>query len=487
MRPGDDLVARVERFAQITPSQPALVEGGRAISYASLDRVAAGLARHLAALGLGPEVLAAICLERGAAMVAAQLAVWKTRGAFLPIDPSWPKARISRALRENRAAVLITDRDLDEATAVTMVRFHGEWDEAPPEKRAPWAPQQLAYLICTSGSTGEPKGVEIEQGSLAHLLSWHVHEFAVTPSDRATIVSPPGFDASIWEIWPYLAAGATLYVADEITRASPFSLRQWMAENGMTLAFLPTPWVELLLSRESPEPATPSLRALLTGGARLQRFARPLPFRLINNYGPTEATVVTTSGALLPGDEVPHIGSPLPYARVYVLDEDGRPAPEGQAGELYIAGPGVARGYRGQPEQTAQRFLPDRFAGHGLMYRSGDRVRRRPDGSFDFLGRLDDQIKIRGFRIEPAEVEVTLLEHAAVREAAVIAHHPPAGEPLLVAYIVCAPDTPEDSLTAFLAARLPSYMIPSSFIRLAQLPRTPHGKIDRRALADPPR
>jgi amino acid adenylation domain-containing protein len=480
----DAVTAQLARWVQATPDALAVVEETRSLTYARLDRLANGLARQLVQLGVGPETLVALCLAQGAAMLTAQLATFKTRGAFVPLDPTWPEQRLRLVMRDSGARVLISDRDAAFVDGdVRVVRFSGDGDEVEADwPSVDWAPQQLAYVIYTSGSTGEPKGVEIEQHSLSQLVAWHLAAHAIAAPDRATILSSPAFDAAIWEAWPYLAAGATLYVADEITRVSPFSLRDWMAEHDITIAFLPTPFVELLLSRAWPAHASPSLRLLLTGGDRLRRFDQPLPLTLINNYGPTEATVVTTSGVIAPGPEVPHIGRPLGHARVYLLDDALAPVAPGAVGELYIGGAGVARGYRGRPHATAERFVPDPFAG-GRMFRSGDLARLRADGNLDFIGRGDDQIKLRGFRIEPGEIERALLQRTGVRDAAVVAGEDARGERRLLAYIVCDAEVSDEALAALLMAQLPAYMIPAQFVRLTTLPRSPHGKIDRRALA----
>ncbi|HEX7242084.1 MAG TPA: condensation domain-containing protein, partial [Longimicrobiaceae bacterium] len=340
------------------------------------------------------------------------------------------------------------------------------------------------------GSTGTPKGVLVTHGGLANLVGWHLEAFGVTEGDRATQLAGLGFDASVWEIWPCLAAGATLHlVDDEETRASPAALRDFLLEHGITVAFAPTPVAEGMLGLEWPEDAP--LRTLLTGGDALRSWPAPgLPFALVNNYGPTENTVVATSGEVAPGGtaRAPGIGRAVAGVRAYVLDGALEPAPAGVPGELYLGGAGVARGYLGDPAATAAKFVPDPFSPEpgARLYRTGDRARRASDGALDFLGRTDAQVKVRGFRVEPGEVEAVLLRHPGVREAAVVARRDAPGGTRLAAYVVPADGGPSaDALRAHARGLLPEYMVPSAWVFLPSLPLTPSGKTDRRALPAP--
>ncbi|HSN85756.1 MAG TPA: amino acid adenylation domain-containing protein, partial [Thermoanaerobaculia bacterium] len=351
----------------------------------------------------------------------------------------------------------------------------------------------MAYVIYTSGSTGKPKGVEVPHGGLSNLVAWHRRAYGVTPSDRATMLAGPAFDASVWEVWPYLASGASVHVPDAGTRSEPDRLLAWMAEQGITLAFLPTPIAEALVeTSELPEGL--ALRALLTGGDRLRHApSRPLPFALVNHYGPTESSVVTTAGEVPAGRSLPSIGRPIDGLRVWLLDRDLRRVPPGVPGELCVGGRGLARGYLGRPDLTAERFLPDPWGDGTRLYRTGDLARWR-GGELEFLGRIDHQVKIRGFRIELGEIEAVLREHPGVREA-VVAVRERAGEGALVAYVVPAPPSPGEGGgeageggwggEGFLADRLPAYMVPSTFVILSSLPLTPNGKVDLRALPEP--
>ncbi len=352
------------------------------------------------------------------------------------------------------------------------------------------SPEQLAYVIYTSGSTGRPKGVPITHASLCNLICWHQQAYAVKPSDRATQIAGPAFDASVWEIWPYLTAGASVHIPDDSTRLDARRLVRWLSERQITLAFLPTPLAEAAL-RES-WPQNSALRVLLTGGDRLnQRPAQKLPFRLVNHYGPTENTVVSTCAEVEEGasSAAPPIGRPLPNTQAYVLDAHLQPLPIGVPGELLVGGVQLAAGYWNRPELTAEKFIPDPFSTTpgARLYRTGDLVRYLPDGNIEFLGRIDNQVKIRGFRIEPGEIEAQLAQHPAVREVAVIAREDTPGDKRLVAYLVVA-DSPRnlaDQLRALVCATSPEYMVPGYFVILEALPLTPNGKLDRKALPTP--
>ncbi len=338
------------------------------------------------------------------------------------------------------------------------------------------------------------RGVLLTHGGLLNLVFWHRRAFAVSRADRATQVASPTFDASVWELWPYLAAGASVHLPDEETRTSPARLRDWLLSKSITISFLPTPLVESILSLEWPEDSV--LRLMLTGGEKIHQYpSDSAPFDLVNNYGPTENTVVTTSGLVPPTkpgkrtDVTPAIGRPIANTQTYLLDRSLEPVPVGVAGELYVGGAGLARGYLNRPELTAEKFVPNPFGDEpgARLYRTGDLARYLPDGNIEFLGRIDHQVKIRGMRIEPGEVEATLGQHPAVRQSVVVARENVSVEKYLVAYIIpeqnAAPATSE--LRRFMNHRLPEHMVPSAFVLLEALPLTPNGKVDRRALPTP--
>jgi amino acid adenylation domain-containing protein len=494
--PGDAGVhQRVELWAERTPEAPAVVAGSLVLTYAELNRRANRLAHYLLAFGIGPESVVGVCSERSPAMVTAELAVLKAGAAYLPLDPINPEERLAFMVRDAKAALLLAGASGQFTIAPPGLRVLPL--EPPPaelaacSERNPGLPVglgQLAYVIYTSGSTGRPKGVEVEHRGLLNLVLWHTRTYGVSASDRVTHLAAPGFDAAVWEIWSGLFAGASLHLPDEPVRSSPADLVRWLSREAITCSFLPTPLAEAVL-RES-WPATAALRVLLTGGDCL-RMAPPaqLPFCLVNHYGPTENSVVATCaivGAGEPGP--PPIGVPIDNVRAYVLDVGLRPVPVGVAGELCLGGLGLARGYRGQPEVTAERFVPDAWSGRpgGRLYRTGDRVRWLPRGCLQFLGRADHQVKVRGFRVELGEIEAVLRQHPGVAQAAVrVRADLPAAE-MLVAYVVAAADPAADEeLRAFLRARLPGYMIPAVFVPLAALPLTRNGKIDLRALPRP--
>jgi acyl-coenzyme A synthetase/AMP-(fatty) acid ligase/acyl carrier protein len=326
---------------------------------------------------------------------------------------------------------------------------------------------------------------------LLNLVRWHQRAFKVTAADRATQIAAVGFDAAVWELWPYLTAGASVHLADEAVRSDPTALRDWLVAERITITFVPTLLAQHLVAL--PWPHDVALRYMLTGADALHvRPPADLPFALVNNYGPTECAVVATSGPVCPAgqeDGLPPIGRPIDNVRIYLLDSELHPVPVGAPGELCIGGAGVGRGYVNRPELTAERFVLDPFSPTpgARLYRTGDLARRRPDGQFVFLGRIDDQIKIRGFRVEPAEIAARLDAHPDVTESAVVASHPGSHDPRLVAYVVPVPGTclTRRGLQEFLGLGLPDYMVPSVFVRLDALPVTANGKIDRTAFPDP--
>ncbi len=468
--------------ARLAPERLAVTAGDGSLTYGELDRRAEGWAHRLADLGVGPETPVALWLDRSAAFVVAALAVLEAGGAYVPIDPESPRTRLLELLGQAGIRHLITDSRRSEGLG-----FDGEiflMDGAVPDGADPIVRiegRNLAYAIFTSGSTGAPKAVAVEHASLANLVQWHRREYAVTPDDRATQVAGLGFDAAVWEIWPYLAAGASLHIPDEATRTSPAALVDWMASQGVTISFLPTPLAELAVAQ--PRPDSLRLRALLTGGDRLHR-APDRAWNLVNHYGPTENTVVATSAAVDETDGTPPIGRPIGNVRTYVVDARLRPVPAGVPGELLLGGSSLARGYLGRPDLTAERFVPDPLSGEpgARLYRTGDLV-RWTDRRLDFLGRIDQQVKVQGFRIEPAEVEAALDRHPLVVESAVRIWD--GGS--LAAYVVPRAELDASTLRDALREQLPAYMVPATFTFLDALPLTPNGKVDRRALPKPER
>ena len=497
--PRDRTLAELfEAQADRTPDAEAVVCGQERLTYRELDARANRWAHALRDAGVGPESRVALCVERGAAMVVGALAVVKAGGAYVPIDAANPEARLEYLLEDSGASVVLTQRAVAGRVPTSERRRVLELDGPEPDasaERPPRTatPENAAYVIYTSGSTGRPKGVVVEHHSLANLLAWHQEAYAIEPGDRTTQVANIAFDASVWEIWPALTAGAAVHIPDAETVAAPADLVDWLVREEINVSFLPTPLAEAVLAEPWPERC--ALRALLTGGDRLRAApARPMPFRLVNHYGPTENTVVATCADVAPGAVSPPIGRPIANNRALVLDGSLRPVPVGAPGELYLGGASLARGYLDRPELTAERFVRDPGADDdgARLYATGDIVRWRNDGQLEFLGRNDEQAKIRGFRIELGEVEAALGRHPAVAESVALACADPRGEKRLVAYVVLDPEggptsveavTPE--LREHVGRLLPAYMVPSAFVVLESLPLNANGKIDRRALPEP--
>jgi len=496
-RIGDEFPITVPRLFALQaaqyPAASAVVRVNGSMSYEELDSRSSAVARRLRAAGLVSDDPVGLYLESSAELIVAALGVWKAGGAYLPIDPAYPADRAAFILSDSGAPILVTRRGLELSLGA------GKWttfcieDISPAESDdlpldVPVTADDLAYIIYTSGSTGQPKGVEITHGNLLNLVEWHIREFSATRHDRATQIAGPGFDAAVWEIWPYLAAGAAVHLPSRDTRLSVAQLQDWLVAEEITVSFAPTVLAEELL--RLPWPAVTRLRFLLTGGDALHSFPPAgLPFQLVNNYGPTECTVVATSVVVKASQEQlsPGIGRPILNTSIYLLDESGSEVGPGEPGEIYIGGPSVGRGYRNRPDLTAASFVPITIAGATQRtFRTGDLAKQLPDGQLAFVGRVDDQIKIRGFRIEPDEIACVINRHPSIVSSAVIARSE-AGEKRLVAYIVPADgaDVPDHDLRDLLTRSLPDYMVPAIFVQLDRIPVTANGKLDKAALPAP--
>ncbi|MBI6926333.1 non-ribosomal peptide synthase/polyketide synthase [Pseudomonas putida] len=480
---GQTVHGLVEAQAARAPQTAALVQDGCVLSYGELNRSANRLAHYLIQQGVGLGDRVALCLARNPQRLIGLLAVLKCGAAYVPIDPAYPDERIAYLLDDSTPKTVLVDHVTQgrmgavQCTVVDQDDWQGEAHLNPCVTGL--GAHQLAYVVYTSGSTGQPKGVMVEHATLANLVHWHCDAFGVGAGTHTSTVAGFGFDAMAWEVWPALCAGAVLHVPPAHIGAEHVDeLIDWWLQQPLAVSFLPTPVAEQALRREHQHP---TLQTLLIGGDRLRQFERDPGFTVVNNYGPTEATVVATAGALTAGAPL-HIGTPIANTRVYVLDAHRQLVPRGAVGELYIGGAGVARGYFERETLTHERFLPDPYSpqGNARMYRSGDLVRWRADGTLEYLGRNDDQVKVRGVRVELGEIECTLAAQPGVGDAVVLVRD----DRLLAWFTETAPVNVEALRQAMLAI-LPMHLVPVAFTRLNVLPLTSHGKLDRKALPEP--
>lgn len=481
----------IEQQVAGTPGNIAAVFQGKTLTYAELDRRANELSKVLRTYGVGPDELVAVCMDRSLAMLLSLLAVWKAGGAYVPLDPSHPKDRLAFILKETSVRVVLTERRLkDLFTEVGSPLLYLDepmpaGDHTTANAKLP-GPQNLAYVIYTSGSTGKPKGVEIPHQAVVNFL-WSMRTTpGMVSDDRLLAVTTLSFDIAGLEMFLPLICGARVVIASREDTVDGIRLANLLEEQRITvLQATPATWRMLLDSGWS----APSGLKMLCGGEALPRdLADDLlkgQGELWNMYGPTETTIWSAVCRVNGGPGPVLVGPPIANTQFYILDAFQEPMPVGVPGELFIGGDSVARGYYRRPELTMERFLSDPFRPAGRMYRTGDLARALPDGSLEFLGRLDHQVKLRGFRIELGEIEAVLARYPGVKEcvASVRNHN---GSDHLVAYAVSgsATVTPAD-LREFLRKDLPGYMIPSFFVFLTQIPRTPNGKIDRKSLPAP--
>jgi amino acid adenylation domain-containing protein len=488
---------RIERLVKAAatrrPGALAVSDPKRTLSYCQLEGHAEDLARTLRSLGVESGDLVGLCVERSAELVVGALGILKAGAAYVALDPKYPQERAAFMLHDAGARVLVGS-----SATPTALRSQAAFVEVELSHRAPpiaavetppsAGENALAYVVYTSGSTGVPKGVMVEHRSVANLVRWHRRAFALTATDRGTQIASPGFDAAVWEIWPYLTTGASLHIPPDEIRADPGALRDWLLAQEITVSFVSTAHAQAVVT--VPWPKRAPLRSLLTGGDVLLRSPPPgLPFELVNNYGVTEATVVSTSGVVPPAGgngTMPSLGRPITGVRVHLVDADLRPVEPGQSGEILLGGISVARGYLNRPDLTEERFVPDHLSGVAgdVLYRTGDLARWRAGDELEFLGRLDDQVTIRGVRIEPGEIAAVLNGHPAVRSSVVLADGTTSNQQL-VAYVVPAlADLPDaQDLRSHLHRYLPEAMVPTSFVWRDELPLTANDKIDRAALS----
>jgi len=440
-----------ESMVEQSPDAIALVFEEQQLSYRELNIRSNQLAHYLIKLGVRNEVLVGLCVKPSFEMVIGMLGILKAGGAYMLLDPSYPSERLNFMLEDAQVSVLLAHKQWMTSIGnpnLQVVYLNQDWEilsqEIESNPTSNIQPDNLAYVVYTSGSTGQPKGVQIEHRSLLNLVFWHQKAFKVSPFERATQLAGIAFDACNWEIFPYLSAGASIYFIDDETRRSPEQLQDCLVSKAITMSFVPTPLAEKLLLLDWPDNA--ALRVLLTGGDQLKQYpSASHPFQVVNNYGPTENTVVTTSGyvpvsncqdSFNPSFIAPTIGQAIANTQIYILDQHLQPVPIGIPGELYISGDGLARGYLNRLDLTKEKFISHPFndKSNSRLYKTGDLARYRLDGNIDFLGRLDQQVKIRGYRIELGEIEAVLSQHPSVQQTIVITHED-AEQKLLVAYI----------------------------------------------------
>ncbi|HEX2188119.1 MAG TPA: amino acid adenylation domain-containing protein, partial [Longimicrobiaceae bacterium] len=514
--PGEGCIhERFEQQVERTPEVVAVVSGEESLSYGELNARANRLAHRLRELGVGPDARVGICAERGLEMIVGLLAVLKAGGAYVPLDPAYPAERLRFVLRDSAPVALLTQARLAgtldalleglELPRIDLDPAAADRASLPATNPAPAGvglrPEHLAYVIYTSGSTGRPKGVMVPHRNVVRLFSATGAWFGFGEDDVWTLFHSFAFDFSVWEIWGALMHGGRLVVVAQETARSAEAFYGLLCRAGVTVLNQTPSAFRGLMAAQGASTERHRLRWVVFGGEALETATLRAWFerngeegtRLVNMYGITETTVHVTYRPLARADVerggASPVGRRIPDLRTYVLDGAGEPVPVGVAGELYVGGGGLARGYLGRPELTAERFVPDPFSGEAgaRLYRSGDRVRWVGEGEMEYLGRTDHQVKVRGFRIEPGEIEARLEEHPEVREAAVLAREDASGSEgrRLVAYYVGAESVGAEALRAHLSERLPEYMVPAAYVRMEALPLTANGKLDRRALPAP--
>lgn len=497
--PREQLVHELfEQRVRVVPDALAITCGERQVTYRWLNQQANRVARGLLENGVKTDDRVAVYAQRGIDFVVSILGILKAGAGFVPLDMTYPTARLQQILKDSAPVVILSQTHLLEKVPESSAPVLVLDDEASGleectdliDSELGVRPENLAYVIYTSGSTGVPKGVAIEHRNVTNMVRWHMDRFGHQLGWRCSAVAALGFDAAYFEILPTLISGATLVISEPAVTADPDTLMSWWKAEPLDLSFLPTPLAEVALSLNA---TPPGLKTLMVGGDRLRRTNRTGRYELVNNYGPTEATVLATSGLIRAEDSVIHIGRPIANTRIYILDPYEQPVPIGVTGEIYIGGAGVARGYLGRPDLTRERFVRDPFnpEGYSTMYKTGDLGRWRTDGTIEYLGRNDSQVKLRGFRIELGEIETQLRGREDIKEALVLTRQDEFGQTHLVAYIVPRRNHLESvdeyvaELRQSLGRLLPEYMVPNAIVLLGSLPLTPNGKIDLSSLPAP--
>jgi amino acid adenylation domain-containing protein len=493
-----------EEQAEKSPDAVAVLYGEQQLTYRELNRRANQLAHYLRKRGVGPESLVGICVERSLEMVVGLLGILKAGGAYVPLDPDYPKDRLGFMMQDSQVAAVLTQQEMVEHLpqhTSEVIKLDRDWEEISRQSeenlRSGGTAENLAYVIYTSGSTGRPKGISIPHKAI-HRLVFNTNYIGLEPSDRIAQASNASFDAATFEIWGALLYGAQLVGISKDVVLSPRAFSAEIRARNISTLFLTTALFNLLASEA---PGTfQSVRHLLFGGEAVdprwvdEVLTEGPPKRLLHVYGPTETTTFASFHLV---EQVPQgattipIGCPISNTEIYLLDQNLQPVPIGVPGELHIGGDGLARGYLNSPELTSEKFIPHPFSEQAgaRLYKTGDLARYLPDGSIEFLGRLDHQVKIRGFRIELGEIETVLARHPAIRDTVVIVREDIPGDKRLVAYVVEQEQLDRDhgvsDLRGFVRAKLPEYMVPSAFVVLESMPLTPNGKVDRSAFPVP--
>jgi amino acid adenylation domain-containing protein len=490
-----------EMQVQRTPDAIALVFEGQHLTYVQLNQRANQLAHHLQTVGVGPEVLVGICMERSFELVIALLGVLKAGGAYVPLDPGYPQERLAFLLQNTQVQLLLVQEQVCKVLPDfqgSLISLDTRWQQF--EQKSPQNPSggaqldDLAYVIYTSGSTGKPKGVMVSHRAIGNRLLWGRQAIGLTTSDRVVQVASFSFDISLWEIFAPLQSGACVVLAHPQGYQDSNYLLTLLVQQQITIAhFVPTMFQIVLDARGLARCG--NLRQVLYGGEASpsdvpERFFAQSQAHLQQFYGPTEAAINATSwtGDPQKPDEHASLGHPIANMQVYLLDEEGQPVSSGSVGEIYLGGMGLARGYLGNPDLSAERFVPHPFSQRKgeRLYKTGDLARYRPDGQLEFVGRYDQQVKLRGVRIELGEIEAVLRNDLAVREAVVLMHEEPSGDKYLVAYLILQPlHKKEEAWTSIrdhIRTYLPPVMQPNAFVFLESLPLLPNGKVDRLAM-----
>ncbi len=479
---------------QAMPGRAAIFYNDQALTYQQLGDQSKQLAALMNSNGVTPQQCIGLYLESPQHMVIAAFAVMRLGCAFVPIDVSCPAERVSHMLSDAQVSCVVSDKRLSTMDAVSganLVLYEDALNQTQEEWKGlsldvPIDKSFIAYVVFTSGSTGRPKGVAVSHGALENLISWHIGKYQLNNESRTTQLASFSFDASIWEVWPTLFAGASLYLVEEEARTMPDKIQQYILDNEINVAFLPTPLAERMLAL--PRGEGEQFKYLLTGGDKMHRCIDRQPdFKVINHYGPTENTVVATSSLVdFEQQESPPIGYSIAGVATYILDRELIPVPPGAIGELYLGGDSLALGYLGQRAQTAEKFVPDPYSekSGSIMYATGDLVCHMPDGQIQFIGRQDNQISLNGYRIELDEIESAIVDHQSIASAAAKIGRDTQGNNIIQAYVVAESNSniSAKQLRKFLSQRIPAYMLPTQTFEVPDIPLTPNGKVSREAL-----